>query len=283
VGKSTRDGGISPALASALLDFVCGAIVLADEDGQIVLASAMAQRFVRRNQADLAGVSLDELIPDCVAALQQVSATHADHRAGYLTRLLHVDGELVPAEVALTRVPDGGIIAFALSIRDARVRAGAGVASLLGRYDAFLEEMSRFITRGAGSVDRVDGLAALIAAGLEVSAVAVVVFVAEDEPIICLHGFPETIARALVRCFAAQTFGSDLRPLLLKDMNEQHRPFALAVQRAEFRDAVVVKLSMHDQALGLLTALSRTSERFDGPAQHFLARAGTLLVRAIPG
>jgi hypothetical protein len=269
--------GVSSALASALSEFARGAVLLVDESGKIVLASAVAQRLVNRNQTELAGISLDEVISDGVTALMEAEA---DGRSRYVDAWLRNGGGLVPIEVAPARVPDGGMIAFAVSIRlasdDAEATAGAR-----GRYDAFLAEIARFVGRGEPGEDRIDGVLALIAAALEVRGVAAIVFVGREEPAVHLCGIPEELARALMKCVAAQACDDRVHALHLSDLGEDHRPFVSAVRRSEFREGIVLELSSAGERVAVLTALSKSPQRFDAAAQDFFDRAGTMLSRAI--
>lgn len=274
--------GISSALTSALLSFVHDAILLADADGRIVLASALAQKLIGRTQNDMVGVSLDDLLPGCLAAcVADIPGPERAVAPTYVAQAMHLDGKLAQMEVALWRVPDGGVIAVALSIRHASDGTRAHADSALVRYDAFLDRISRFAGRSERAHDRIDGVAALIAAALGIRAVAIIVPDRGEEPEKHLHDFPDTIANALLRCFASQPREADPSRRVLADMNDRQQLFASAVRRGEFRDAVVVELSIPETRAGWLSALSKDAGRFDESALAFLDRAGALIVRAL--
>ena len=117
---------------AGLLDAAPDAIVGVNEDGEIVLVNAQAERLFGYERGELVGNSVDMLVPDAVRQI------HPGHRSDYVsdphTRPMGAgmelagrrrDGSEFPAEISLSAIKtDGGIIVSA-AIRDVTTRKRA--------------------------------------------------------------------------------------------------------------------------------------------------------------
>lgn len=135
-----------------LLSSAPDAMVVADQDGKIVL--------VNDQLTNLLGYEPDELIGRCVEMLlpSDLRTAHAEHRRGFLTSprrrpmgagldlsARNRDGELIPVDVSLSPVDtDEGIVVFA-SIRDAteRRRAETALRDALAREQEASEHLRK--------------------------------------------------------------------------------------------------------------------------------------------
>lgn len=116
---------------AAFADLLPDAIVICDRQGTIVHANSVAEELFRYGSGELAGLAVEELLPE------QLRALHREHRAGYIaaprTRRMGTgmplqarrrDGTTFPADISLTAAGPGASRVFT-AIRDASTRLEA--------------------------------------------------------------------------------------------------------------------------------------------------------------
>lgn len=163
---------VDEAVLRRLIDALDDGVVLADEDGTIVLANRRLDAMLGYQPAELAGQPVEALVP---AGLRE---THRGHRAAYArkpaarpmadrARLVAVrrDGGTVPVTITLTPVPTAGGHLVLAVVRDAaRSQLNDDLTALLSAAAAHEAERSREM------LDRV--VASLFHAGLSLQAAA---------------------------------------------------------------------------------------------------------------
>jgi len=157
-----RDGplaaGITPAVVWGLVDGLADGVVLADEDGVLVLANRRAEEMFGYGRGRLAGLPVESLIP------ARLRGGHVRFRAGYAkepsarpmgvrARLagLRPDGTTFPVRVSLSPVPTatGGLVMAV--IRDITGEQPRADLAELARVAAVAEQ----VRRGQELLDRV--------------------------------------------------------------------------------------------------------------------------------
>jgi len=134
----------------AILDHVKDGVLACDPYGRIESVNRTAERFFGVSQSELLSLSLDELFPglapdgNVVAALEQLATalddTHRDLAATEV-KALHRRGELMPAEVLVSRMVLDGQVRYVVCVRDAieRTRAEVELRDSEARYRVLVE------------------------------------------------------------------------------------------------------------------------------------------------
>lgn len=149
---------VTPAVLVQLIDALSDGVALTGDDGIIVLANRRLEEMLGYGRDELAGRSVDELVPDALRA------THAGYRAGYVKapvarpmarrqRLvgLRRDGGTVPLQITLSPVPTAtGHFTLAI-VRDASQVAEredlAGLAASAVRQEEHTQQLLDQVTR----------------------------------------------------------------------------------------------------------------------------------------
>jgi diguanylate cyclase (GGDEF)-like protein/PAS domain S-box-containing protein len=124
---SSLDKGL---LYQSLVEGALDAVVVADEEGRIVLANSAVQALVGRSPSELLGQRVEVLIPPRLggqhARLRAAYAEGPTPRAmgrGMLLYARHADGTDIPVDISLTPLIVGGQRLVAAAIRDLRGRS----------------------------------------------------------------------------------------------------------------------------------------------------------------
>jgi diguanylate cyclase (GGDEF)-like protein/PAS domain S-box-containing protein len=147
-----RDGApLDTEVLERVIDCAPDAIVVADEDGTIVLANRASESLFLRPRAELLGASVESLLPE------RMRASHASHRARFIgapsTRpmgsngrlpALRADGSEVITEIALSATAIGGRVLATVILRDVSARvAEEERLRYLGTHDALTDLYNR--------------------------------------------------------------------------------------------------------------------------------------------
>jgi len=149
---------VAPAMLVQLIDALSDGVALTDDDGTIALANRRLEDMLGYGRDELAGRSIDELVPEALRA------AHARHRAAYVKapvarpmarrqRLvgLRRDGGTLPLQITLNPVPTAtGHFTLAI-VRDATQAARSeDLADLAGsayRQEARTQQLLDQVTR----------------------------------------------------------------------------------------------------------------------------------------
>jgi anti-anti-sigma factor len=149
---------VTPAVLVQVIDALSDGVALTDDDGVIALANRRLEEMLGYGREELAGRSVDELVPDALRA------AHAQYRAAYVKapvarpmarrqRLvgLRGDGGTLPLQITLSPVPTAtGRLTLAV-VRDASQAAEredlAGLADSALRQEERTEQLLDQVTR----------------------------------------------------------------------------------------------------------------------------------------
>ena len=287
--------GVDADLFRTLFETAPDAMVVIDRRGTIVLVNPQAEQLFGYATGALSGRPIESLVPTAVRQ------AHVGHRtrymdnprvrpmgAGYELTGLRADGQAFPVEIGLSPIVTAGGTLFAASIRDISETQRARQALVHARYDACLAQVGRRVLEAAHDEKIFDEIPALIAATLDIPAVAALLV---DPHRAGLHvqssaGLSAALLDALRGdAVAAAMAGNasveadvDAPPRMAVDWLGACCP---ALADAGFADAAVAPLLNRRAPMGYLLALARERGRFDRDRLHFLQSLANILSAAI--
>ena len=268
-----------------LFDMVPDALIVVDEVGRIVLANHQAGQLFGYAPGELAGLSVEQLMPE------GVRGRHHAHRAGYMAspRIRPMgssgmalvgqrkDGEQFPVEIALSPLETDEGLRYLASIRDISETQRARQALVRARYDALVARIGQQALESSGEDHIVASLPTQLIEALGIEGVAIVFF--RD------HGGLEV--RASIGFEGAGFDAVNLRQggqsllsgqlLVIDDLDRE--PHHLFGDRKG--SGAVVPLQGRGRPIGTFVAWSHEPRRFDHDAMHLLQSAANVLAALI--
>lgn len=277
---------------NALFDSVPDAMIVVDERGCIVLANSQAHRLFDYSDGDLPGQQIEALMPPNARQI------HEQHRARYMRnpRVRPMggtgqaltgrrrSGEEFPVEIALSPIDTGEGPHFLASIRDISESQRAKQALVRARYDAVVAQIGQLALESPNEELMIDSLPDLLAATLEVDAVAIVfVPTGRGEPQVRVSsGATDLLTNPLQWTVSLDGPLGDMmaggQPMVVDDfaVSGTIGPDSLFQSAGMHSGAFVPLFDLH-RPMGLLVALSHYRRQFDHDAIHLLQSAANLL------
>ncbi|OYY61084.1 MAG: hypothetical protein B7Y51_10845 [Burkholderiales bacterium 28-67-8] len=285
------EGSVYQGLFAAYPD----ALLLSDPGGHIVLANTVAERLLGYGAGEMAGLSVDALVPDAIRS------RHAGYREGYShnprarpmgTQMELVarrrDGTEVMVEIALSPLRIAGQPYVVASVRGIEAYPRVRQALQRARYSEFVAQMGRFAVDTRDPQQLLQQVPAVAADALQAD--ACVVFLLEA-------GRLEFHVAGGVGLVAGEGLGSRLpnRPdtppgfvlalgqsATVADFRSEQR-FSVPASYLEHGlvSAMGVPLVDRGQIIGVLTVRSRQPERFGADERHFLESLSNLLAASL--
>lgn len=270
---------------AGLFEAVPDALLLVDGEGRIVQANAQAERLFGYAPGALLRMQVEALIP--AAARER----HRRYREHYMAKPhvrpmgvtgqslvgLRADGAQFPVEIALSPMAGEQGPRYLASVRDISETQRARQALVRARYDALAARIGQLALEAQDESGMVDALPQLLAAALDIAAVAVL-FVSGDRQSVEARasvGFDDAGAGVpgldeallLAQIGAGQT-------VLADDFAAAPAPrFAWA---AAAGSGVLVPLLDRGRPMGALLALAPQPRHFDHDALHLLRSVANL-------
>ena len=271
-----------------LFESVPDALVIVDSDGRILMANGNAARLFGYPQTGLAGLSVEDLVPE------DVRARHQNYRVGYMQQPRvrpmgsagmtlvgrRSDGQQFPVEIALSPLEAGQGFLFLASIRDISETLRAQQALVRARYDAVVGRIGQLALASTANEDVIESVPGLLMEVLKVSTVAVVIMGGE-EPTVGASAGPR---------------GDGVDKPWWATI---HGPLGLALERdqplvvddgptagpsgwpQEVASGVIVPLLDRDRPVGALLALADQPRRFDHDAVQLLLTVGNQIASLV--
>ncbi len=271
------------------------ALLLVNSDGSIVLANPEAERLLGYGAGELAGLTVDALVPDAIRP------RHASYRQAYShepkarpmgTQMELVakrrDGHEVMVEIALSPLQIEGHPFVVAAVRGIEAYPRVRQALQRARYSEFVAQMGRLAVDTRDPQLLVQQVPAVAADALQVD--AAVVFLLESSRL-------EFHLAGGVGLLTGEGLGSrwpnrsDTPPGFVLS---QGQSVTVADYRTEQRfrvpkdyldqglvSALAVPLVDRGQIIGVLSARSRQPERFGADEQHFLESLSNLLAASL--
>jgi len=267
-------------------------MLVVDADGRIVLANPNIELLIGFGADELAGRSVDGLLPE------RLRAAHARHRQVFTadpqTRSMGVnrnllarrkDGSEFPVEVALAPMTVGAESFVVASMRDVtESRRAREVTRLRARYSAYLAQLTQ-VALAARSLDQLlVAMPALLAEALEIEVVTVYLFDTTRTRLLCkgAHGLTETQIEAI-----HETSDPSSQPgyvlasgevLVIDDVALETRVRVNPViVELGIRSAVSVPLFDEGRPSGSLSARAAQPRRFADDEINFMKAAGNVV------
>jgi PAS domain S-box-containing protein len=286
---------VGPELFAALFETAPDAMVVVDRAGRIVLSNPQAERLFGYADGELDGHPIEVLLPEAVRS------AHVSHRsnymanprvrpmgAGYELTGVRRNGQQFPVEIGLSPIETQSGVLFAASIRDISETHRVRQALTRARHDTFAAQIGRLALEAPNYETAVDSMPSLVAAALEIEAVAIF-FTASRREVSVRSAIGVALAEvdALVAAFRqgdllGRLASSEHAAISLKQFDgEEFAPLLAAVAEAGFRDIALVPLFDRYEPMGAVLALSRRPDGFDRASLHFLQSITNMLAAAI--
>nr|MBP8098505.1 PAS domain S-box protein [Arenimonas sp.] len=164
-----------------MFDSLPDALLLVDDGGRIVSANQQAERLFGYPGSDLAGQSIELLLPEAMRD------AHRALRAGYMrnpqlrpmggsvSSLIGQgrDGQLFPVEISLSPIPGDDGVRILASVRDVSQTRRARQAVMRSRYDALVARIGQLALASGEERGVIEGMPAMLAETLGIEAVAI--------------------------------------------------------------------------------------------------------------
>ena len=270
-----------------LFETVPDALIVVDTGGRILLANHQAERLFGYPPSALAGLAIEQLMPE------GVRARHRAHRAGYMKapRIRPMggsgmalvgqrrDGEQFPVEIALSPLESEQGLHYLASIRDISETQRARQALTRARYDALVARIGQRALESADEDRIIASLPAQLAEAIGVDMVALLSKRAHQRldvrASVGLEDCP-----LMVDANPEDWHGlASVKPIILEDLGAD--PGGLPISGAPRGSAALAPLLERDRSMGALLAWSREPRRFDHDALHLLQSVSNLLAALI--
>lgn len=271
------------------------ALLLVDRDGLIVLANPMAAQLLGYAVEELAGLSVDALVPD------SIRPRHAAYREAYGraprprpmgTQMDLVakrrDGSEVMVEIALSPLQSHGLPYVVAAIRDIGAYPRVKQALQRARYSEHLAQFGRLAVDAREPQLLLEQVGAIAAAALQVELAMVLLLSSDRQELQVMGGVglldgEQIGARLPNRPDTPAGFVlAQARPVLVADYRSEAR-FAVppAFRAAGLISGLAVPLSDRGRMLGSLTVRSSTAQRFGDEELRFLEALANLLATSL--
>jgi PAS domain S-box-containing protein len=294
--NSPRLPSASLATLRAWFDIAPDAMVAMDDDGNITLANAQAERMFGYDPGTLLGLTLEALLPE---SLRHAHRMHRDSYKAFpqvrpmgigdeLMGIRH-DGEPFPVEIGLSPVStERGVVVIA-SVRDISETRRVRQALERARWDTFLMQIGRLALVSSDYEVAIRQIPEQVAAALDVP--AVVIFSTDwyhsELRVRASTGLSRDAAETLTSAFSAVRLIRTIFPNddpgsvtmgMLRD--GPYAAIGTTLATAGFHDIAMVPLFGRDEPLGALAALATAPARFDHDKVSFLQSVANLLTAA---
>ena len=281
------DNGVFRSLFGAYPD----ALLVADANGQIVLANPAATELLGYAVDELVGAGIDMLVPD------SIRPRHAAYREAYgrapRTRPMGTqmelvarrrDGSEVMVEIALSPLQDHGLPLVVAAIRDIGAYPRVRQALKRARYSEHLAQLGRMAVDARDTQQLLEQVPAIAAEALQVEVAAVLLLepsqlefrIASGVGLLSGEGVGDRVSNqpdTLLGHVHAQS-----RPIVVTDYRtEQRFDVAPAYIAAGLTSAMAVPLSDRGRVIGVLIVQSRNAQRFGDDEVRFLESLANLL------
>jgi PAS domain S-box-containing protein len=268
-------------LLDQVFALVPDALVLVDGEGRIVQANPQADRLFGYSEGELAGLSIEQLMPE------DARHRHRAHRTAYMAQPRvrpmgaggqalvgqRRDGTSFPLEIALSPIA-GEPRHFLASVRDVSETQRARQQLQRAHYDRLVARVGE---RALAVEDEDEFLAALpseIAQVLGVEGAALFAFPAEAGRARVLGSFGVDERVAALAGVGAAAFGHDVsagRPAVLAELApDADGALAVALATSGCRSALLVPLLERQHVVGVALAVSARAHAFDSDTLHCL-------------
>ena len=269
-----------------LFESVPDALVVVDETGRIALANHQAERLFGYPEGGLAGLSVEQLIPE------DARARHRSHRSRYMhsPRIRPMggagmalvgqrrDGAQFPVEIALSPLAIDEGTRYLASIRDISESQRARQALVRARYDALVARIGQEaveLTDEDALINRVPGL---LASAL--GADAVVIAFLRERPLVEIRA---SVGAPWLQDGLFNTghwpHVSSSHPLVLDDLERSSHPLPLLGGTAG--SGAMVPLLDRGHTMGVVVVRSPERQVFDHDAMHLLQSVANLVAAMI--
>jgi PAS domain S-box-containing protein len=271
-------------MLSQLFDNVPDALVVVDDTGRILLANRQAENLFGYPPQGLTGLDVEALMPE------GVRERHRTHRISYMDvpRIRPMgssgmtlvgqrsDGTQFPVEIALSPLDSPQGSRYLASIRDISETLRARQALVRARYDAVVARIGQQALEASDTDHLIAGLPALVAAALDIEAVAVA-FVHEGNQI--------EIRAATGLDDSSRITGVDAKTWQLLTGGQPSIvdvvDFPFPLVNKSVGSGAIIPLPDHNHSMGALLGWSSQPRRFDHDAVHLLQSVANMLAALI--
>jgi PAS domain S-box-containing protein len=286
--STAPDEGVFRALFDASPD----ALIVADADGRLVLANAVAAQLLGYTLEQLLAMNVDALVPDAIRP------RHASYREAYAraprprpmgttqSELVarRGDGSEVMVEIALSPLQVEGRMLVLASIRDIRAYPRVQQALQRARYAEHLAQLGRLAVDARDPQQLLQEVPAIAAQALQVPLAMVLRTEAGRETLRVAGGSgllsDESLGSLLARHELAVAAIERGEPVQVDD---RHADVALPASwvAAGFTSALAVPLFDRGRQVGVLIAAAREQRRFGDDERRLLESLASLLATSL--
>ena len=270
-------------------------LLLADQNGNIVLANPAAAELLGYTLDELTGLSVDALVPD------SIRPRHASYREAYAraprprpmgTQMELVakrkDGSEVMVEIALSPLQQHGLPFVVAAIRDIGAYPRVKQALQRARYSEHLAQLGRIAVDSRDPQILLEQVPAIAAQALQVE--AAMVFLLESNRL-------EFRVASGIGMVADERVGAHVpnrpdtppgfvvaqgKPVIVEDYATETRFKVPASYRAHgLVSAIAVPLSDRGRTVGAISVRSRSAQRFGDDEKRFLESVSSLLATSL--
>ena len=279
-------GGVFESLFGAYPD----GLLVVDGDGAIVLANPAAELLLMYEPGRLSGLSVDSLVPD------SIRPRHASYRAGYAhaprTRPMGTqmelvarrsDGSEVMVEIALSPLRRGGPPLVVAAIRGIGAYPRVKQALQRGRYSEHLAKLGRIAVDSRDPQVLLEQVPRIACEALQVEAAFVQLLQSDREEFVITSGEGSLVEGSIGErgLSGPQTMAGHVlmhgETVIVHSLRTEIR-FEVSERLVEAGAVCALAVPIFDRgrAIGVLTAVSRTAQRFSEDEARFLESLANL-------